>query len=103
MERSTFGQRCASARRRIKYKAKVKSDRALSHPCSGRCNSPEDLSREVCCHLSEEVQKTFIERYNIVFDESNDATKAERATWEGIHKQYEEGEPEIRSKLKVAA
>lgn len=78
------------------------SDRAFSRPCLGRCNSPEDLSSEVRSHLSEEAQKTFIERYNAVFEESNEPLKAERAAWESIYQKYEEDEQGIWSKPKVS-
>ncbi len=47
-------------------------EKTFARPCPGQCNSPEDLSPEVRSHLSEEAQRTFIERYNTVFNEKND-------------------------------
>ena len=74
------------------------SDMTLPRASTGRCSSPADLSPEVRSHLSEEAQKTFIERYNQAFDETNDASKAEHAAWETIHQQYEENEQGIWTK-----
>lgn len=74
------------------------SDMTLPRPCPGKCNSPADLSPEVRSHLSDEAQKTFIERYNTAFDETNDEMKAETAAWDAIHKQYEENENGVWSK-----
>ncbi|MGC1195562.1 MAG: ChaB family protein, partial [Geitlerinemataceae cyanobacterium] len=68
----------------------------------GRCNGAEDLSPEVRSHLSPEAQKTFIDRYNTVFDETEDETKAEHAAWDAVHRQYEEDENGIWSKAKAA-
>jgi cation transport regulator ChaB len=79
------------------------SDRPLPRPCPGRCNSPEDLSPEVRSHLSDDAQRTFVERYNAVFDETQDELQAEQAAWETIHQQYSEDENGVWSKQKVAA
>lgn len=77
------------------------SDQPLHTPCAGRCNGAEDLSPEIRSHLSEEAQKTFIERYNSVYDETSDQMKAEQAAWEVIHQQYDEDENGVWSKAKV--
>lgn len=78
------------------------SDQPLSRACSGRCSDIESLSPEVRSHLSPEAQQTFIERYNSVYDETNDEMKAEQAAWETIHQQYEEDEQGVWSKAKVS-
>jgi cation transport regulator ChaB len=78
------------------------SDQPLSRPCSGRCSDAESLSPEVRAHLSPEAQQTFIERYNSVYDETNDEMKAEQGAWETIHQQYEEDEQGVWSKAKVS-
>ncbi|MGB7274705.1 MAG: ChaB family protein [Geitlerinemataceae cyanobacterium] len=78
------------------------SETTLPRPCPGRCNGAEDLSPEVRSHLSPEAQKTFIDRYNTVFDETEDETKAEHAAWDAVHRQYEEDENGIWSKAKAA-
>ena len=62
---------------------------------TGRYSGPADLSPEVRSHLSEEAQKTFIDRYNSAFDETNDASKAEHTAWDAIHQQYQENEQGI--------
>lgn len=74
------------------------SDMTLPRASTGRCSSPADLSPEVRSHLSEEAQKTFIDRYNQAFDETNDASKAEHTAWDAIHQQYEENEQGIWTK-----
>ncbi len=79
------------------------TESALPRPCAGRCNNSEDLSPEIRSHLSQDAQKTFIERYNAVYDESEDETKAEQAAWEAIHQQYDEDENGVWSKSKVTA
>jgi cation transport regulator ChaB len=79
------------------------SDKTLPRPCPGRCGSPEDLSPEVRTHLSEAAQQDFIERYNAVYDETEDEMKAEHAAWETIKEKYEENEDGIWSKAKVTA
>jgi cation transport regulator ChaB len=78
------------------------SDQPLSRACSGRCSDAESLSPEVRAHLSPEAQQTFIERYNSVYDETNDEMKAEQGAWETIHQQYEEDEQGVWSKAKVS-
>jgi cation transport regulator ChaB len=77
-------------------------EKALPHPCSGRCNSPEDLSSEVRSHLSPEAQNTFIERYNAVLDENNDQAQAEQAAWEAVFQKFDEDENGVWSKAKVS-
>jgi cation transport regulator ChaB len=74
----------------------------LPRACPGRCSGVNDLSPEVRSHLSQDAQKTFMERYNAVFDEAQDPMKAEQAAWETIHQQYEEDENGVWSKQKVA-
>ncbi|QLE55670.1 ChaB family protein [Nostoc sp. TCL26-01] len=76
-------------------------DKALAHPCPGPCNSPEDLSPEVRCHLSQEAQNTFIERYNAVLNSTNDEFTAEQAAWEVVHQKFDEDENGVWSKAKV--
>lgn len=76
-------------------------EKTLPRPCPGRCNGPQDLAPEFRSHLSEAAQKTFIERYNSVFDETNDEAKAEEAAWGEIQQQYEEDENGLWSKAKV--
>ncbi len=78
-------------------------ERTLPRPCLGPCNGPEDLSPEVRTHLSQEAQKTFVERYNTVYEETNDSLKAEEAAWEAIYEEYEEDDNGIWSKAKVTA
>lgn len=79
------------------------SETTLPRPCPGRCGDVADLSPEIRSHLSESAQKTFIERYNAVLDETNDETKAEQAAWITIHEQYDEDENGVWSKEKVTA
>lgn len=74
----------------------------LPRACPGRCSGVNDLSPEVRSHLSQDAQRTFMERYNAVFDETEDPMKAEQAAWETIHQQYEEDENGVWSKQKVA-
>jgi cation transport regulator ChaB len=78
-------------------------DMTLPRACSGRCNDAGDLSPEVRSHLSQNAQTTFIERYNTVFDDTQDPMQAEQAAWETIHQQYEEDENGVWSKQKVTA
>ncbi|HEY9609805.1 ChaB family protein [Allocoleopsis sp.] len=78
------------------------TEMTLPRACPGRCNEARDLSPEVRSHLSQEAQRTFIERYNTVFDETEDPMKAEQAAWETVHQQYEEDEHGVWSKQKVA-
>ncbi|GAX34366.1 ChaB family protein [Nodularia sp. NIES-3585] len=77
------------------------TDKTLTHPSSGPCNSPEDLSPEVRCHLSEEAQRTFMDRYNAVLDHTNDEFTAEQAAWDAVHEQFDEDESGVWSKAKV--
>lgn len=79
------------------------TDMTLPRPCPGKCNDSSDLSPEVRSHLSEEAQRTFIERYNAVYDEAEDPMKAEQAAWDAIHQQYDEDENGVWSKRKVTA
>ena len=77
------------------------TDKTLTHPCSGPCNSPEDLSVEVRSHLSEEAQRTFMDRYNAVLNQTSDEFTAEQAAWEAVHQQFDEDENGVWSKAKV--
>ncbi|MBD2018065.1 ChaB family protein [Microcoleus sp. FACHB-53] len=77
------------------------TEMTLPRACPGRCNEARDLSPEVRSHLSEEAQRTFMERYNTVFDETEDPLKAEQAAWETVHQQYEEDENGVWSKQKA--
>ena len=79
------------------------TEMTLPRPCPGKCNEPSDLSPEVRSHLSEDAQKTFIERYNAEYEQSEDPVKAEHAAWDAIHQQYEEDENGFWSKQKVTA
>jgi cation transport regulator ChaB len=76
-------------------------NKTLAHPCPGPCNSPEDLSPEVRSHLSEEAQRTFIERHNTVLNETSDEFTAEQAAWDAVHNKYDEDENGVLSKAKV--
>ncbi|MBD2567121.1 ChaB family protein [Anabaena lutea] len=78
-------------------------DKALDHPCPGRCNSPEDLAPEVRTHLSKEAQGLFIERYNVVLNETNDEFTAEQSAWNAVRQQFDEDENGVWSKAKVIA
>ncbi|MDZ7953893.1 ChaB family protein [Nostoc sp. DedQUE09] len=78
-------------------------EKTLARSCSGKCNSPADLSPEVRAHLSDEAQNVFIERYNAVLNERSDEFTAEQAAWETIHQQYDEDENGVWSKAKVKA
>ncbi|MBE9054959.1 ChaB family protein [Sphaerospermopsis sp. LEGE 08334] len=75
--------------------------KALTHPCPGPCNSPEDLSPEVRAHLSAEAQQLFIQHYNVVLDETNDEFTAEQSAWDAVHQQFDEDENGVWSKQKV--
>ena len=77
------------------------TDKTLTHPCSGRCNTPEDLSVEVRSHLSEPAQQTFMDRYNAVLDQTDDELISEQAAWEAVHEQFDEDERGVLSKAKV--
>lgn len=77
------------------------TEMTLPRACPGRCNEARDLSPEVRSHLSEQAQTTFMERYNTVFDDTEDPLKAEQAAWETVHQQYEEDENGVWSKQKV--
>lgn len=70
---------------------------------SGTLSDTTQLSPEVRSHLSEDAQKTFLERYNSVYSETEDASKAEHAAWDTIHQQYAENENGVWSKQKVTA
>lgn len=75
----------------------------LPRATSGRISDIEHLAPEVRSHLSPEAQQAYIDRYNIVFDETLDDGKAERAAWDMIHQQFDEDENGIWSKQKVTA
>jgi cation transport regulator ChaB len=74
----------------------------LARSCAGPCNSPEDLSPEVRAHLSQEAQRTFIERYNTVLNETSDEFTAEQSAWEAVRHQFDEDENGVWSKAKVS-
>ncbi|AFY34740.1 ChaB family protein [Calothrix sp. PCC 7507] len=78
------------------------SEKTLARPCLGPCNGPNDLSPEVRAHLSQEAQRTFIERYNNVLDETSDEFTAEQAAWEAVRQQFDEDENGVWSKAKVS-
>ncbi|AFY56531.1 putative cation transport regulator [Rivularia sp. PCC 7116] len=77
------------------------SESTLPRACPDGCNNPQDLAPEVRSHLSEDAQKTFIERYKAVFDKLKDESKAEEAAWNAVHEKYEEDENGIWSEQKV--
>ncbi len=79
------------------------SESTLPRPCLTTCKAPEDLSPEVRNLLSQQAQTTFIERYNAVYEETNDRFKAEEAAWEAIYEGYEEDDNGVWSKAKVTA
>lgn len=78
------------------------NEMTLPRAAKGRCDSPADLSPEVRSHLSQAAQKTFVDRYNAAFDESNDSIQAEHSAWAAIHQEYEEDEHGVWTKQKVA-
>jgi cation transport regulator ChaB len=78
------------------------SEVTLPRPCSGKCNSPEDLSYEIRAHLSAEAQAVFIQSFNTALDTTGDETKAEQAAWKTIHQQFDEDENGVWSKSKVS-
>ncbi|WP_017655264.1 ChaB family protein [Fortiea contorta] len=77
------------------------TETTLARPCSGPCNSANDLSPEVRAHLSPEAQRTFIERYNSVLNETSDEFTAEQRAWEAVRQQFDEDENGVWSKAKV--
>lgn len=77
------------------------SEMTLPRACPGKCNDASDLSPEVRSHLSEDAQRTFIDRYNALYDETEDPMKAEQGAWETIHQHYEEDENGVWSKQKM--
>ncbi|MEA5581096.1 ChaB family protein [Nodularia harveyana UHCC-0300] len=77
------------------------TDKTLTHPCSGPCKSPEDLSVEVRSHLSKAAQRTFMDRYNAILNQTDDEFKAEQAAWKTVHQEFDEDENGIWSKAKV--
>ncbi len=72
----------------------------LPRPCPGRCNNTGDLSPEIRNHLSDEAQRVFVEKYNAVYDETEDESKAEQAAWKAIHDQFDEDEQGFFSRMK---
>ena len=76
-------------------------DQALPRPCEGRCTSVEDLSPEVRSHLSKDAQKSFVERYNAILDETGDPLKAEEEAWNQVREQYDVDDSGIWSREKV--
>jgi cation transport regulator ChaB len=77
------------------------SEKTLPHPCSGRCDTPEELSPEIRSHLSQEAQQEFIKSYNQAFDETNNEMQAEQTAWQAIHQKYDEDENGVWSKVKT--
>ncbi|MEA5576692.1 ChaB family protein [Anabaena sp. UHCC 0451] len=77
-------------------------EKALDHPCPGRCNKPEDLSPEVRAHLSPEAQQLFMKRYNAVLNENSDEFNAEQSAWDTVHQQFDEDENGVWSKVKIS-
>lgn len=77
------------------------SQKTLARPFPGPWNSPDDLSPEVRAHLSEEAQRTFIERYNTVLKETSDEFTAEQGAWEAVRQQFDEDQNGVWSKAKV--
>ncbi len=79
------------------------SDTTLPRPCPGRCNGTDDLSPEVRSHLSEAAQQDFIEKYNAVYEETNDQMVAEQSAWEAVKEKYDEDENGVFAKVKATA
>ncbi|MDB9313875.1 ChaB family protein [Spirulina sp. CS-785/01] len=79
------------------------NENPLPRPQEGRCEKPEDLSANVRSHLSDQAQQVFLERYNKVYDETQDEVKAEQAAWETIKDRFDEDEHGVWSKEKVTA
>ena len=79
------------------------TDSALPHACEGLCEGVDKISPEVRNHLSEAAQKDFVEKYNEVYQQKEDAIEAEKAAWDTIHERYEEDEMGVWSKQKVSA
>ncbi|MBD2168978.1 ChaB family protein [Calothrix membranacea FACHB-236] len=77
------------------------NEKILARPCPGLCNRPEDLSPEVRSHLSNEAQRTFIERYNVTLTETSDEFTAEQAAWDAVRQQFDEDENGVWSKSKI--
>lgn len=78
------------------------TEKTLARPCSGPCNSPADLSPEVSAHLSPEAQRTFIQRYNAILDDTKDEFTAEQSAWDAVHQEFDEDENGVWSKAKVS-
>ncbi|MEM7553078.1 MAG: ChaB family protein [Cyanobacteria bacterium P01_A01_bin.84] len=66
-------------------------------------NSFQSQTRVAGFISNKEPQRTFIERYNRILDETDEDNKAEQAVWETVHQQYEEDENGIWSKVKVTS
>lgn len=77
------------------------NEMTLPRSMPGKVSDVSELSPEVRSHLSEDAQKTFMERYNAAYEESEDPSKAEHAAWDAIHQQYEEDDNGVWSKQKV--
>jgi cation transport regulator ChaB len=76
-------------------------EKTLPHPCPGICNSADDLSPEVRTHLSPEAQRIFMQRYNTALNENMDEFTSEQMAWDEVHKQFDEDENGVWSKVKV--
>ncbi|BAY99079.1 hypothetical protein NIES37_30580 [Tolypothrix tenuis PCC 7101] len=79
------------------------NEKILARPCPGPCNRPEDLSPEVRSHLSNEAQRTFIERYNVTLAETSDEFTSEQAAWDAVRQQFDEDENGVWSQSKIKA
>lgn len=77
------------------------TDTTFTHPCPGPCTSPEDLYVEVRSHLSEPAQRTFMDKYNTMLDQTSDEFASEQAAWEAVRQEFDEDENGVWSKAKV--
>ncbi|NJN23404.1 MAG: hypothetical protein HC810_02055 [Acaryochloridaceae cyanobacterium RL_2_7] len=59
----------------------------LPRPCPGHCRDIQELSPEIKNHLSKSAQHVFIQKYNEIYDQTEDTLKAEQAAWAEIHEQ----------------
>lgn len=77
-------------------------DMTLPRACDGRCDSVNELAPEVRSHLSDAAQKVFMERYNSVYDQTQNGLDAEHAAWDSVREQFDEDENGVWSKQKVS-
>jgi cation transport regulator ChaB len=78
------------------------TEATLPRSRSGKIEDSNQLSPEIRSHLSQESQKTFIQRYNNALDDGKNEQQAEQDAWDVVHQQYEEDENGVWSKQKVA-